>query len=237
MRLPESEPVSADTQWARVMETMIRGALPFKLLPCEIRPDLLLGAQQEARDVARLQERGITHILNMAAGAGTLAVQTGPAFYGDVFVYHAISAEDDSSYDLIQQHFDECFQYWQDCRRAGGKLFIHCMAGINRSGAMAIALLMATENMDLLTATRHCLQQRGPVCWNQVSRGRAFPRVHTHHCATDAHTCPAVAGRVQGFQLQLVRFARERNLLVGDPSHQLMPDDDELDNDDDWSPV
>jgi hypothetical protein len=64
-----------------------------------------------------------------------------------------------------------------------GLVLVHCAAGINRSGALAVAYVMHRERMPLLEAARHCAAQRGPLLWNR------------------------------GFREQLVQFARAEGLL------------------------
>jgi hypothetical protein len=64
-----------------------------------------------------------------------------------------------------------------------GLVLVHCAAGINRSGALAMAYVMHRERMPLLEAARHCAAQRGPLLWNR------------------------------GFREQLVQYARAEGLL------------------------
>jgi predicted protein tyrosine phosphatase len=163
------------------VDDIVNDGFERKTLPVELAPYLLLGGIAEAQDVDLLAKLNCTHVLNMACGAGT--IRTGPDFYGDDVEYLEVDADDLPAYELIEPHFEACHAFLASCRQRNGRLFIHCMAGINRSGAMGIALYMVAEATDLLSAVRHCHALRGPICWNQ------------------------------GFQLQLVQFARARSLL------------------------
>ncbi|KAJ1633143.1 protein-tyrosine phosphatase-like protein [Pavlovales sp. CCMP2436] len=176
MREPDRH-TSNELKWASRVDQIVNRGFDPKPLPCEMAPDLLLGGFTEAQDVQLLQRLGVTHVLNMACGVA----QTGPSFYGGSLQYREVDADDDASYCLLE-HFDVAYAFLRECRVAGGRMFIHCMAGINRSGAMALAFLIA-DGMDLLSAARHGLRVRGPICWNK------------------------------GFQLELAGFARERGML------------------------
>lgn len=47
-----------------------------------------------------------------------------------------------------------------------GRLFIHCEAGVNRSGALCLAYHLATSGMGLLGSAKHCNLEsfQGPGC-------------------------------------------------------------------------
>jgi len=152
-------------------------------LPCELDPCLFLGGLEEARDVAKLKSKGITHVLNMAGGPdfdGERAAR--PQDSG--LVHLDLPAEDHRTYPLFERHFDACRAFYNGCSDASGKMLIHCQAGINRSGAMAIALLVGqgAPARSLLECVRHVHSARGTVCSNR------------------------------GFQVQLAKFVRERRL-------------------------
>jgi len=67
-------------------------------------------------------------------------------------------------------------------------VLVHCQAGVNRSGVLAVAYVMDSQRWPLMRALRHCLEARGPLLWNLT------------------------------FQRQLLRFARSRGLLLDDSS-------------------
>ena len=59
------------------------------------------------------------------------------------------------------------FQFIELARLAGGKCLIHCMAGINRSGALAVAYVMVHLDVGPVTATRIVFSARKPVLTNE----------------------------------------------------------------------
>lgn len=170
-----------DLKWCQRVDEIVTNGWSPKELPAVIAPGILIGGARQAEEPEILHSLGVTHILNMASGI----CATGSHTYDERFTYMGIDADDDPAYDLLGKHFAEASDFLCKCRAVNGCLFIHCMAGINRSGAMALAFLIA-DGMDLLSAVRHGHRVRGPILWNK------------------------------GFQLQLVRFARERDMLHDD---------------------
>jgi protein-tyrosine phosphatase len=59
---------------------------------------------------------------------------TEPAF-PDLFEYLYLSLED-TSFEDISRHFDEAFAFIDSARKKGGKVFVHCFAGISRSSTI-----------------------------------------------------------------------------------------------------
>ncbi|RHY73703.1 hypothetical protein DYB30_006209, partial [Aphanomyces astaci] len=87
---------------------------------------------------------GITHVINCAA---TIT----PNYFPHVFDYYRLRLRDHATQD-IHQHFYNIFQFIDTARARHGKVFIHCVKGISRSPAMAIAYLMAREQLGLYPA-------------------------------------------------------------------------------------
>ena len=135
-------------------------------LPCEILPHLFLSDAKGARDIGRLQELGITRVLNAA----------GPAARGPADDYTAagitvkeFDAEDESGYPMLKTHLQASREFVEDARRKGGKVVIHCVAGINRSGVLVAAELMLFKRIPVLEAVAHCRRQRGNAfLWNKT---------------------------------------------------------------------
>merc|ERR1719331_3206687 len=115
-----------------------------------------------------------------------------------------VNAKDEEGYDMISRHFGTFKAFMDDAlagsssrsSSAGGataeactarpKVLIHCVAGMNRSGVLAVAFVMTMMRWPLLKALRHCLETRGCLLWNE------------------------------SFQEQLVLFAQREGLLVVD---------------------
>lgn len=60
----------------------------------------------------------------------------------------------------IATHFSECFQFISDAISGGGRVLVHCLAGISRSASVVIAYVMATKGMTLLRASEYVRARR-----------------------------------------------------------------------------
>ena len=148
-------------------------------LPVEILPHLLLSDKRTANDPSLLDAFGVTHLLNVAGRSGI----TDKMYIRGDDNYLIISAEDEEGYAILPKHFHEALGFINQARESGGRCLIHCMAGINRSGVIAIAALMVSERLDVLEAVRRGKAARGIILTNH------------------------------SFQAQLVELARQHELL------------------------
>lgn len=84
-------------------------------------------------------EHGITHVINCIAGheCGNYPKQPG-------LHYLDIAMRDSTSYD-ISQDFTRTISFISTAREEGGRVLVHCQAGISRSVTIALAYLMAEE--------------------------------------------------------------------------------------------
>lgn len=158
-------------------------------LPVELLPSLLLGDRFAAADVSALKARGVTHVLNAAGPDGRARRELGAqrAMLSAVGIkYLEIAAVDSLRYDMAQ-HVDAASRFMGAVEAEGGKCLVYCMAGINRSGFLAIAQLMLGASKPLLEALEAGKTARGVVLLNRA------------------------------FQLQLLRFACARGLLGPPP--------------------
>ena len=145
---------------------------------------LYLGSYEDAINVEALRAAGITHIVNTVA-TNYENCRTGPQFYGDEFAYYGFTSEDEMRYPIMR-HFDETYEFIESCRQSDGKCLIHCMAGVNRSGSLAVAYVMLLKGMGPLSATQLVFDSRGFLLTND------------------------------GFKERVVKLAAERGLLEKD---------------------
>ncbi|KHJ82375.1 dual specificity phosphatase, catalytic domain protein, partial [Oesophagostomum dentatum] len=99
-----------------------------------------LGSQDVAGDLKVLETEGITHIVNCATGV--------PNYYPKKFKYLHLEVLDLPWTDIIPS-FREVHNFMQDCVDEGGKVFVHCNAGISRAATFVISYMMAHHNMSL----------------------------------------------------------------------------------------
>jgi len=125
--------------------------------PSEILPFLYVGSQQHAQSRPILEQLKISHILNITA--------TCPNWYADTIQYKNIQIKDTWNQN-ITSYFEDAFQFIDSARNAGGRVLVHCVAGISRSPTITIAYLMRTHNLSLQAALAHVKTQRNIVSPN-----------------------------------------------------------------------
>ena len=130
--------------------------------PSEILPGFLwLGDGEDASNIKSLQHHGINHVLNCAGGDINVA-------YPMDFKVHKFRANDHWQYNLMQ-HLEGAIAFIDDCKQNGGRVLVHCMAGMNRSATITVAyLLHHFEDMDLLQAVLYTVKRR---CWILTNGG------------------------------------------------------------------
>lgn len=93
----------------------------------------------------------------------------------------------DNEYYPILMHFCQAKAFIDGCLREQGRVLVHCEMGVNRSGAICVAYTMVHEGISLLQALRLVKFERPVLLCNE------------------------------GFQKQLIEFAREKELLHRKP--------------------
>lgn len=127
-------------------------------LPVEILPHLLLGDKRAARDVERLKDLAVTHVLNVAGEVGANA----DIDYASRGIRHEnLHAEDEEGYPMLAKHLQRARAFIAQARKAGGRCLVHCVAGINRSGVLCAAEVLLGEQVPVLEAVRRCRRARG----------------------------------------------------------------------------
>lgn len=121
----------------------VRARKILNILPSVIEPYLIIGSKRDAANREVLQSLGVTHVLN--------ATPDCPCHYHDELAYLRLAIKDCWNQDL-PSHFDAAFKFIEEAKTAGGKVMIHCTAGISRSAAIAIAYLMSTKRLSVTEA-------------------------------------------------------------------------------------
>ena len=103
-----------------------------------VAPALYVGPQYRARGKWTLARAGITHIVNMRSefddAAHGLTLQDAPDRY-----CHLPTPDDRAP---SPAHLAQGAAFIQDAIRGGGKVYIHCSAGVGRAPTMAAAYLI-----------------------------------------------------------------------------------------------
>jgi protein-tyrosine phosphatase len=123
----------------------------------EIIPSLYVGPWALAREKETLQKYGITHIVNASQIPGR---------FTEDFNYLTVNIEDDEKVD-INQHFTKVSRFINNAIMEGGKVLVHCLAGMSRSPTLVIAYLVQKRNMTLVDAmalvkAKRCIMDINP---------------------------------------------------------------------------
>lgn len=129
-----------------------------------ILPNLLLGSVDVACDHSLLKENEVTHILNVASFNTQFAIDRGPGYcaVNGLFIYKHVSIMDLPDTDIIS-YFDECFAFIESALDTGGRILVHCMAGVSRAASIVIGYLMKVKDMDFQTAFNHVKAKRPSI--------------------------------------------------------------------------
>ncbi|XP_068596149.1 dual specificity protein phosphatase 1 [Brachionichthys hirsutus] len=125
--------------------------------PVEILPFLYLGSAYHASRKDMLDMLGITALINVSANC--------PNHFEDAFLYKSIPVEDNHKAD-ISSWFNEAIEFIDSVRNKGGRVFVHCQAGISRSATICLAYLMRTNRVKLDEAFEFVKQRRSVISPN-----------------------------------------------------------------------
>ena len=110
----------------------------------EIISGLFLGDHIASDNKYILNRNGITHILSVGSGLYPKFPQR--------YTYKWIR-ELDSPTANLKQHFAAMHRFINSAFAAGGRVLVHCHAGISRSATTIISWLMKQHGMELQAAT------------------------------------------------------------------------------------
>lgn len=119
----------------------------------KVAEHIYLGGDAVARDKDILKQHGITHILNCV---GFVC----PEYFKADFVYRTLWLQDSPSEDITSILYD-VFDYFEDVREKGGRVFVHCCQGVSRSTSLVIAYLMWREGQSFDDAFQYVKAARG----------------------------------------------------------------------------
>lgn len=169
-------------------------------LPVRISETLFLGNANCVQNVRRLKHLGITAVLNLA-GPMALKRSTIRALSSNKIEYKRLDALDQENYPLLPNDWLEAQEFIRESVAGGhGKCLVHCIAGVNRSVLTVAAYYMLSTKTPVLETMKHIRRQRG----NNALQN-------------------------EGFQEQLVAFARQNSLLgdsakvMGDSANLRLP--------------
>ncbi|KAK6929292.1 Dual specificity phosphatase, catalytic domain [Dillenia turbinata] len=119
----------------------------------KVAEHIYLGGDAVAKDRDILKQNGITHVLNCV---GFIC----PEYFKADFVYRTLWLQDSPSEDITSILYD-VFDYFEDVREQGGRVFVHCCQGVSRSTSLVIAYLMWREGQSFDDAFQYVKAARG----------------------------------------------------------------------------
>jgi len=139
------------------------------LCPVSILPYLYLGSANHASQQELLDKLGITAILNVS--------KTIPSAFAHSYNYRNIAIEDNAR-ENISSHFDDAINFIEDVNNRGGRVLVHCHAGISRSATICIAYLMRQKGFSLDEAYEYTKKRRSAISpnFNFLGQLLAFER-------------------------------------------------------------
>eukprot|EP01095_Lingulamoeba_sp_RSL-Kostka_P009441 TRINITY_DN3270_c0_g1_i1.p1 TRINITY_DN3270_c0_g1~~TRINITY_DN3270_c0_g1_i1.p1 ORF type:complete len:176 (+),score=37.21 TRINITY_DN3270_c0_g1_i1:41-568(+) len=120
----------------------LKGILkPNIRIPVKVTDYMYLGDYLDVSNKKTLDNLKITHILNVADD-----VQN---YFPKDYIYKNLMVRDLGQDEGITRVFDEAFDFINKVKQEETRVFVHCIAGINRSPTICIASLMKLENKTL----------------------------------------------------------------------------------------
>nr|DAD34418.1 TPA_asm: hypothetical protein HUJ06_005058 [Nelumbo nucifera] len=118
-----------------------------------IADHIYLGSDAVAKNREILRQNGITHVLNCV---GFVC----PEYFKSDLVYKTLWLQDSPSEDITSILYD-VFDYFEDVREQGGRVFVHCCQGVSRSTSLVIAYLMWRDGQSFEDAFQYVKAARG----------------------------------------------------------------------------
>uniref|UniRef100_UPI0037E75B89 dual specificity protein phosphatase 2 n=1 Tax=Semicossyphus pulcher TaxID=241346 RepID=UPI0037E75B89 len=131
--------------------------------PVELLPFLFLGSAIHSSRRETLKAAGITAVLNVSS--------TCPNFYEGEFEYLRLTVEDSLAAD-IRACFSTAIAFIDSVKQSGGRVLVHCQAGISRSATICLAYLMHTQRVRLDEAFDFVKQRRQVISPNLAFMGQ-----------------------------------------------------------------
>ena len=117
----------------------------------QILDNLYLGDLLCSQNKDLLLRMGVTHILTVA--------KDHPPKFPSTFKYKVVKVLDLPSTNL-KSKFAACITFIKEAMANGGKVFVHCFAGVSRSATIVVAYLMLEKGLSYQAAMRFVKSKR-----------------------------------------------------------------------------
>lgn len=140
----------------------IRQAIqPWRITPTNHQPSLFLSDATTARNLDRLRELGITHVVNAAAGQ---SCPNADVDYESASIrVMRLNAEDEEGYPMLERHLEptQSFIAQAALENKDARILVHCRAGVNRSGLLVAAVAMLMTRTPVIRVVEQIRATRG----------------------------------------------------------------------------
>lgn len=147
--------------------------------PAEPLPGLWLGSKHTAEDITWITGWGVGAVVCMVADSMDVAY---PEHVRTLRI-----ESDDADYPLIEAHLHEVFPFVNSCLDASPPfpVLLHCIQGLNRSGALVVAAVMLRRRMPLPDAMLLVSRLRADVVNNEYFQAQLACLAHVNGLAGD----------------------------------------------------
>ncbi|KAF4070419.1 hypothetical protein AMELA_G00285330 [Ameiurus melas] len=131
--------------------------------PVEILPFLFLGSAHHSSQRDLLQRCGITAVLNVSSSC--------PNLFENELSYMTLRVEDSMAAD-IRVLFPQAIHFIDSVKESGGRVLVHCQAGISRSATICLAYLIHARRVRLNEAFDFVKRRRQVISPNLSFMGQ-----------------------------------------------------------------
>ena len=132
----------------------------------EILPQsLFLGGYEVANDASLLSKLGISHVVQLGNASEIADLYRVDS---DKFVIHRILVEDSVRDHMTPALLDFALNFIAESLCSGGRVLVHCRAGVSRSSSVVIAFLVRERGMGVKEARIFVKQRRPCICPNST---------------------------------------------------------------------
>ncbi|XP_041353489.1 dual specificity protein phosphatase 10-like [Gigantopelta aegis] len=124
----------------------------------QILPFLYLGNERDAASLDCLMNNKINYILNVTSHV--------PLHFEKNGIKYKRLPANDSCQQNLKQYFEEAIEFIDDCHQNGGKILIHCHAGVSRSATITIAYILKHTKMTMTDAYKYVKGKRAIISPN-----------------------------------------------------------------------
>lgn len=158
MCTPQTSKVESDLL-RQVNEEVVRvNAASRHLWPpsvTQLSDTLFIGGFPDCETVSCLLQEGVSHVINCCSKE-EVSVDVERQFTRS----WRIAADDTPDYYILFHHLADFTEMLEEVEQSGGKVFVHCIAGVNRSATLCAAYLMQKYHIDVLEVV-HLFRRQG----------------------------------------------------------------------------